>query len=483
MKLREPLPKLRGAVFLNAARAIFLCAAFPAGAEVTYPYELPSELSATIEVNTKVKTPFNNLLLGLNCNWPEGQYGLQGYNNPVAQNLIRTFKPSSLRWPHGVWANVYDWEVDGRRMYDDYKTEYRSGVEKHPELRYGFPGLHSLHQELKFDVLFVWNINYDSPEKGVRRLLDRRAKGFDMKWIELGNETFWKNQRSNAVSDVQKYIEVTKAHAAALKAVAPDVKLSVNVTWREASNGTWNQPLMAEHYFDAVTLHKYVTPGETPDGIKEALNARKLILDTAETIRRDFPRRPIWLSEWAVDCGNNAISIVGMTDIYLGIFARPDLFEIADYFQLNAAEALVRYDKATGIHTKTSYGAAYEIVRDVFENSERYESRVKSTAIAEGLDAVNAEVVIKDGKVIVFAVNKANRSVPFSVKLDGAPCTQPLKHRAFAFENVNAFPSFGLEESALTDVTPKSGGLVLPPLSINRIEGLSIATTPIETSR
>ncbi len=45
---------------------------------------------------------------------------------------------------------------------------------------------------------------------------------------------------------------------------------------------------MAEHYFDAMTLHKYVTPGETPDGIEEALNARKLILDTAETIRRDF---------------------------------------------------------------------------------------------------------------------------------------------------------------------------------------------------
>lgn len=50
---------------------------------------------------------------------------------------------------------------------DGYKTEYRGPVEKHPELRYGFPGLHKLRDELKFDVLFVWNINYDSPEPGI----------------------------------------------------------------------------------------------------------------------------------------------------------------------------------------------------------------------------------------------------------------------------------------------------------------------------
>ena len=290
-----------GTCALMGMAALLMSVGTSALAEIAYPHELPGELHATLDVKTQKRTPFNNLLLGLNCNWPEGQYGLVGYNHPDAQKLIRAFKPSSLRWPHGVWANLYDWEVDGRRMYADYKTEYRAGVEMHPELRYGFPGLHALHEDLKFDVLFVWNINYDSPEKGVRRLLDRRAKGFTVKRIELGNETFWKNQRSNAVSDVQKYIEVTKAHAAALRAAAPDVKLSVNVTWREASNGAWNEPLIAENYYDAVTLHKNVTPGETPDGVADVLNSRKLVLDTAETLRRDFPGKPIWLSEWAVD--------------------------------------------------------------------------------------------------------------------------------------------------------------------------------------
>ncbi|MEO6785744.1 MAG: hypothetical protein ABI318_06390, partial [Chthoniobacteraceae bacterium] len=87
----------------------------PVMAEVTFPFDLPAGITATVDINTNKKRPFNNLLLGLNCNWPENQYGSVGYNHPDAQKLIRAMKPGYLRWPHGVWANVYDWEVDGRR--------------------------------------------------------------------------------------------------------------------------------------------------------------------------------------------------------------------------------------------------------------------------------------------------------------------------------------------------------------------------------
>lgn len=198
------------------------------------------------------------MLLGLNCNWPEGLYGKIGYNHPDGQKLIRTLKPSSLRFPHGVWANFYDWESDGRRITDSYKPPYDGSVKNHPELKYGFDGLHSLHQELKFDVLFTYNVNHDSPEKAVRRLNDRRDKGFNVKWIEPRNETFWKTQRSEAVSGVEKYIEVSKAHAAALKEVAPDVLISIPVHWRDAPTNPLNIAVKKHHYYDAVTLHKHM---------------------------------------------------------------------------------------------------------------------------------------------------------------------------------------------------------------------------------
>ena len=90
------------------------------------------------------------MLLGLNCNWPEGLYGKVGYNHPDAQKLITALKPSSLRFPHGVWSNFYDWESDGRRMTDNYKTLYDSAVRDHPDLKYGFDGLHRLHQNTRF---------------------------------------------------------------------------------------------------------------------------------------------------------------------------------------------------------------------------------------------------------------------------------------------------------------------------------------------
>ena len=219
-----------------------------ANAQVAYPFDLPDEITATLNVDTTRSTPVNHMLLGLNCNWPEGLYGKVGYNHPDAQKLIHQLKPTSLRFPHGVWANFYDWESDGRRITDDYKTPYDSAVKDHRDLKYGFVGLHKLHQELAFDVLLTFNVNYDSPEKAARRLVDRRGKGFDVKWVELGNEIFWKTQRSEAVVDVEKYIEVSKAHASALKAVAPDVLISIPAHWRTAETNPWNLAVKEHRY-------------------------------------------------------------------------------------------------------------------------------------------------------------------------------------------------------------------------------------------
>jgi hypothetical protein len=201
----------------------------------------------------------------LNTNFPENQYGLDGYNDSDGQSLIISWAPYALRFPHGVWANYYDWEVDGRRIYDDYDTIYRGAVENVPQLRYGYDGFKLLHDFLDFDVLHTWNINYDSPSKGVARLLSRRADGFPVERIELGNETFWRNQRSNAVATPALYVNVAQAHAAALKATDSSIQLSVPVTWRTGGtvHGPWNAALAADQsYYDAVSLHRYIRPGE-----------------------------------------------------------------------------------------------------------------------------------------------------------------------------------------------------------------------------
>lgn len=442
-------------------------------AELSYPFELPDGMVATLDVDTQNTTPFNNKLLGLNCNWPEAQYGKTGYNHPHAQKLIKTFKPAALRWPHGVWANFYDWETDGRRITDNYKTPYDESVKGHPDLKYGIDGLKALHDDLEFDVVFTWNVNYDSPEKGARRLIDNREKGFNVKWIELGNETFWKTQRSEAVSDVAKYIAVSKAHAAALKAIDSEIKVSVNATWREPLTSDWNKALAENDYYDAITLHKYIGHPDTTEGAGKTLRARHEMIETAETMQKVFPERPIWLTEWSVEGGENALSVIAMADTYLGLIDRPDLFDIASYFQINAKQPMILYDMASGIHTKTSYGAAYEIIRDTFQNSQLLQSAITSPPLAEGLDAVTAEVVIKAGKVNVLAVNKSIKPVRLKLNFDQEDDGRKFHHQALSFQSAKGFKTFALTESPLSEVASETREITLPPLSISRIDVLN----------
>jgi hypothetical protein len=164
----------------------------------------------------------------------------------------------------------------------------------------------------------------------------------------------------------------------------------------------------------------------------------------------------------------------GMADTYLGLFEHPELFAIADYFQINASHKLIAYDKATGTHTRTGMGAAYEIIRNVFEDAEIYDSRTDSTRLAPGLDAVSAEAVVKQGQLIVFAINKTSRSVPLRVILDDQPCTRLLVHRALSFAEAHEMKSFKLEASVLVEIAPgdeaSAGTFLLPPLSLNRFD-------------
>ncbi len=466
----NPQSLLRACFAFCVGLTIVNYSANQAWSQVAYPFDLPSEINATLTVDTTQSSPVNNMILGLNCNWPENLYGKVGYNHPDAQKLIRSMKPSSLRFPHGVWANFYDWESDGRRITDDYVTPYDSSVKKHPELKYGFEGFHKLHQLLGFDVVLTFNVNYDSPEKAVRRLEDRRSKGFDVRWVELGNEPFWKTQRSRAIEDVQKYINVSKAHAAALKAASPDLLVSIPVHWRTAETNPWNMAVKDHHYYDAITLHKHMGFENDPDGAARTLAARQHMVQTGQALRKIFPGLPIWVTEWSVSCGDNALSVLAMADVYLGFFEHPELFAIADYFQINASHKLIAYDPSTGTHSRTSYGAAYEIVRRVFEGSEICKTSIDSTAIADGVDAISAAAVVKDGTVTLFAINKTPRVVPFDFVVDGVADPRPTKHQVIKFDSIDAMKTYAMSDEVMDEIEISGRQVSLPPFSINCIE-------------
>lgn len=228
--------------------------------------------------------------------------------------------------------------------------------------------------------------------------------------------------------------------------------------------------LAKENYYDAVSLHKYIENPATTEGARETLDARRDMIATAETMHEIF-HRPIWLTEWSVDGGDNALSVLAMTDTWLGLLARPDLFEVAAYFQINAKQRLVSFDTKTRTHTMTGYGSACTILGEIFENSEMLRCDTASPELAPGLPAVSAEAVMKNGSLTVFAINKSNQPMPLRVKFGGGFYEKKVIHRALAFKNVAAFNTFAMDGKTLTAIPTGESGIVLPPLSINRIDG------------
>jgi hypothetical protein len=229
-----------------------------------------------------------------------------------------------------------------------------------------------------------------------------------------------------------------------------------------------------QDYFDAITVHKHIGAEPNAEGARQVMHARVDLLKITQDLQSVFPGKPIWLSEWSVSCGESPISILAMADAWLGLFDHPELFTIADYFQINASHALIHYDMSTQTHTRTSYGAAYEIIRSVFENSEIFESEMVTAKLDDDIEAVAAEAVIKDGKMIVFAINKTTKPVPLRISIDGAAFARPATNGTLSFPDLNELRTFELEESVLAAVDlndeSKDETFLLPFLSLNRFD-------------
>lgn len=448
-----------------------------------YPFSLPENITATYNIDTKTASTFNNNLLGLNIDWHAG-YESMGYNHPDAKAFMRNYKPVSVRFPQGVWSNFYDWKLDARRRYDDYDNkEFVKPVENFQHIRYGFPGFTELHNELGFDVMWTWNMNYDSNQKSVERLRDHVARGFKVNDIELGNELFWGTQKSHRVSTPDKFYAVAKSLSDTLKSIDPNIKISIPLSWRRGKNidkfdhTHYNQVMTADtSYFDAISVHRYVHLDRgkdtvSQDAYKGILTARLDYVDDINYCRSLAPGKPVWLTEWGVSCGYNAASYLGMADSYIYIFEHPEIYTRTCWFQINGYDAFFKTEIKDNkkLITKRGFGSVYEILRSVFQDSKLLKGTISTTELLPGANAVTAGAVVKDGKMIIFTVNLTNQSVPFNLKINGKTYRDKFTHEAMAFTTLGEDKILELEENPLKLIKLGSDDIMLPPYSVNKI--------------
>ncbi|GAA4950445.1 hypothetical protein GCM10023314_24690 [Algibacter agarivorans] len=476
-----------------------------------YPFSLPSNMEATINVTSSSKEVYNNLLLGTNTHH---------FSTTNEKDLINKLKPITIRFPHGLWSNWYDWRRDVTRLFGTETFQYEQGVNKtiktktvdllasintfdNLDIKVGIEGLTSLNASRKsttgkgFDMMWTFNMSADGTDfnngcpETMARYDDLIVRGFEVKAVEMGNECFYPGQRSSIIPNAEDYIARAKSMSAALKAKDPNIKVSIPLLRRDNwANPNWNTDLTQDlTYFDAVTVHTYV--GSDPDDAANsneafgtALTARKhlgnSIYDYAHQVA---PNKPIWLTEWGVKSGGpNAVSVLGMADCYIFMSENQDIFERANWFsvngKLNSHYVWETYISPSGVERprikypleKTLFGSAYEIIRLALENTTLIESDVQVANLVDGVKAVNARVVIKDGKTSVFVVNLSNQDVSFHVNIDGVAYTDTAVHKAIAFSTMDEESAMGIDVDPLTLISDGSESITLPKFSINIIE-------------
>ncbi|GAA4958172.1 T9SS type A sorting domain-containing protein [Algibacter aquimarinus] len=487
-----------------------------------YPFSLPSNMEATININSTSTEVYNNLLLGTNTHH---------FSTTKEKDLINKLKPITIRFPHGLWANWYDWRRDVTRLFGTESFQYEQGVNKtvrtktvdklaninifdNLDIKVGIEGLTSLNASRKsttgkgFDMMWTFNMSADGTDfnngcpETIARYDDLIARGFEVKVVEMGNENFYPGQRSSIIPNTEDYIARAKSMSAALKKKDPNIRVSIPLLRRDNwANPNWNADLTEDlTYFDAVTVHTYV--GSDPDDSTNsdeaygtALTARKhlgnSIYDYAHQVA---PNKPIWLTEWGVKSGGpNAVSALGMVDCYIFMSQNQDVFERANWFsvngKLNSHYVWETYISPSGVERprikypleKTLFGSAYEIIRLALENTTLIDSDVQVPNLVDGVKAVNARVVTKEGETSVFVVNLSNLDVPFNVNIDGAAYTETAVHKAISFTTMDEERAMGIDVDPLTLISDSSESITLPKFSINIIElsNASLSTSQI----
>lgn len=475
-----------------------------------YPFNLPDNPKASINLFTDSQETFNNLLLGTN---------IHHFTTTKEKDFVRLFNPISVRFPHGLWANWYDWKRDVSRVFGTETFEYKQGANETPrtaeinflsslrifdnnDIKVGIEGLTALNSERKsavgsgYSMMWTFNMSADgadfnngSPESIAfyQSLIDR---GFEVKDVEMGNENFYPGQRSSIIPNSEDYVARAKSMSAALKAKDPNIRVSIPLLRRSSwADPNWNKDIIGDQsYFDAVTIHTYV--GSDPDdsnnsdeAFSTALTARKHLLASITDFPRKVTNKPIWLTEWGVKSGGpNAVSALGAVDCFLMMSENQDIFERANWFstngKLNSMLVFEEYLDGQGNTKerikypleKTLFGSAYEITRDVLENSSLIKSEVEAPNLVEEVKAVSARVAWKNGKATIIVLNLTDKSVPFTININGVLYKDFFVHKAITLSSMGEERSISYNESPLSLIKEGTDQVLLPKFSINTIE-------------
>ena len=303
--------------------------------------EKPSPDALSLEINTRKAQPLRQALYGFNTNMISGDYG---YLDPDFVELTKVLAPKTLRFPGGTVGNFYHWEPGG--FFEDEMTSTLSPklnqrnkgnyvkLQRRRQGKILFDDFMQLCNTLNITPVVVVNLWTGSPEESAAWVRYAKDKGYQIKHWELGNE-YYLPHYLNKYPTVETYIAEAKKHAAVMKAVDPNIKVSVCATpiafhkdgWLvKTQQRKWDQGLAVDtSFFDAYTVHVYAYKAVQKKEIEEMRGylmgwINFAVSEALDYYEKLFPNKEMWITEWNIANPANRVANTQLHAMYVGDF-------------------------------------------------------------------------------------------------------------------------------------------------------------------
>ena len=443
-----------------------------------FPFSVPTDVNASLRINSTETHKFNNDLLSANTHFV---FAKKPWSDPDIQQAISAYFPmTNMRFPGGSVGNYYNYKTDN--FHDTPETPSNLITANNKGFKLDFPGYLDFLKKRNATSTYMLNVMLSNTETAKNEYLDRHTNGLPLKWVELGNEMYLaENQKAPYVMDVNSYISHSKNISNAIKKINPSEKITVTVEKDDFEVGGWNDLLSKDQsYYDGTTLHNYISTNTYFHSLYSsysALTGYKQSMDRLIKYEKLFPNKPMIISEWGIIDNISEpyfIQVMGLADIFLSMEKANENQKIlqAGIHMLykndnNESSTLMYFDESQELQL-TSVGSMYSKLFEVFQDAQVFDADCDSPLLEANLNSVYAKMVKKEKQYKIFAVNKLPVAVPFQLVFDNKQYTG--KHKIETLSADLSTPVNGIAAKYNPwDVQSKEHTILLNPSSIHVI--------------
>ena len=430
-------------------------------------------------------------LYGFNTNMMSGDYGYLD-SNFVA--LTKDLQPQLLRFPGGTIGNFYHWKLAGFVQSEMSSTSNEQlnrrnrgnfvRLRKRRNGRLAFDDFMQMCNALKITPIVVVNLWTGSPEESAGWVQYAKNKGYEIAYWELGNE-YYLPWYADKYPSAETYIAQAKKHAQAMKAVDPNIKVSVcaspvafhkNGFEKNVDQRKWDSALAAaDQFYDAYTVHVYAYRTARQKKIEEY---RGYLFgwihcdfdDAVDYYKKLFPSKEMWITEWNIANPANRVANTQLHAMYTGDFflkmlTRPRITHANFHVIAGPGKGFPAFSPITppsprtnwkyGGEPEADYGktirrAAYyplQLIGEAFAQSDsKFALSIQNPPILDGqleyegkqIPGIQAQAVGNAAHLFVLISNRTADDLSPNLTIDDKKFKGTLKYRYVAHERLNA---------------------------------------------